>query len=193
MDVQTIWYCPQVTLLPALAGGHRLADWWLREFTDAEPGSLLCMPADDPDYLLCFSVPQSLNDLLSQQYPDNKSVHGLARLKPAEREAHVRADFCGHNLLLLASAKQRLLFANQFRFDHTHDVVYFILALYHQYRLAHDSVPLTLSGDVTEDSAVVQLLRRYLRHVQFARLPAGTHVGDDYRLPHHFFFTLLAA
>lgn len=187
-------YSPAMTLLPASASGPLPAQWWQEHFAGHNNHSSLrkaLLP--DPDYELWYSLPSAFADGLALA-TDPEIRHALQPLASAATETHVcvRADFCGHNLLLIACGDQKLLFANQFRFEHTNDVVYLILALYHQQRLANDQVPLILSGDIMENSAIVQLLRRYVRHLTFASLPFGVTVPRDYPLPLHFFYTLLA-
>ncbi|MCS6990954.1 MAG: DUF3822 family protein [Chitinophagales bacterium] len=185
-----IAYSPHLTLLPSAADTQALGRQWRNLFLPPQPVRLMFKELSDSDYTLCFALPATWAEALHTQLNSPSIDHALQHLPAIVPTLHVRADFCGHNLLL-AAMDHRLLYANQFHFEHPHDVVYLILALFHQYQWANDQVPLFLSGDIVENSTIVQLLRRYVRHVSFSPPPHDIHLENNYPWPKHFFHTLL--
>lgn len=83
-----------------------------------------------------------------------------------------------------------LRFCNSFNYQSPEDFMYHLLFVCKQLRLDPELVPLTLMGEVMRDSALFQLLAKYIRYVEFSKPHTGFHFESDYPLPPHFFFNL---
>ena len=82
--------------------------------------------------------------------------------------------------------RQNLLFFNTFAFNHANDLLYFTLLAYEQNRLSPSEIPLTICGNLLEDSEGWRALHRYIRHLKFAELPAPSTLPEHIPslLPH---------
>lgn len=63
----------------------------------------------------------------------------------------------------------KLLFDNHFRFKTKEDFLYFLLFTLEQLHLDAGSVPVYFLGMIEEDSAIVELTKRYVRDVRFKK------------------------
>ena len=83
------------------------------------------------------------------------------------------------------------MFFNTFYFSKPSDLLYFVLLTYKQFELNPLEIPLTLSGNVLEDSEIYKLLVRYIRTLRFAELPEGFKLPEHSKnLQPHFWFDL---
>lgn len=87
--------------------------------------------------------------------------------------------------------RRNLLFYNAFRFEKPNDLLYFALLAYDQFRLDPAEIPLTVSGNLPEDSEIYRTLYRYVRAIRFASLPEKMVLPEGVEnLPQHFWFDL---
>lgn len=90
--------------------------------------------------------------------------------------------------------RQNLLFFNTFAFSHANDLLYFTLLAFEQARLSPSESPLTLCGNLLEDSEGWRTLHRYVRHLKFAPSPIAAvlppHIST---LPAHCHWEVLSA
>lgn len=77
---------------------------------------------------------------------------------------------------------------NSFECGATADFLYYILAIYQQFELSQQSVPLYATGELTVQSDLHQLLLRYIAHVRWwseeAENTVPNHHFDLYQSPH---------
>ena len=90
-------------------------------------------------------------------------------------------------LVLLIDGQVR--FCNAFTFTTPEDLVYFVLLSMQEHKLSPDQDLVTLWGELTPDSALFTLLRKYLRHVKLGRQPAELQYSQRIAdlLPHRYF------
>lgn len=89
--------------------------------------------------------------------------------------------------------RQNLLFFNTFSFSHANDLLYFALLAYEQARLNPSETPLTICGNLLEDSEGWRTLYRYIRHLKFAELPSA-HLLHEHNsaLPPHCYWDVFS-
>jgi Protein of unknown function (DUF3822) len=108
---------------------------------------------------------------------------------PAAVHLHVSAGL----LTLVVVRQRRLEFCNVFAFTTPEDLVYFTILVMQELQLNPEQIPAVIWGDVTPDSAVLQVLRRYVRTVRLGERPPDLHY--TYRLDQtfaHRYFELFA-
>jgi hypothetical protein len=90
--------------------------------------------------------------------------------------------------------RRNLQFYNSFAFTKASDFLYFTLLAFDQLKLNPLDVPLTISGELMEDSEIYRLLYRYFRDIRFAPTPAGLYhfPGSIQSLPSHLNYDLYA-
>jgi hypothetical protein len=100
----------------------------------------------------------------------------------------------GHQRAQVAVFERRnLLLYNSYTFRHAHDLLYFVLLAYDQFRLRPADVPLTLSGALLPDSDAYRLLSRYIGELRFANPPGALRLpAAAQTLPAHCHFDLFS-
>lgn len=76
-------------------------------------------------------------------------------------------------LSILLVQENKLEFCNQFHFASPEDFIYFILLVMQEQKLNPDQDPVTVWGDLTHDSALFTILRKYVRNVSFGKKPTN--------------------
>lgn len=149
------------------------------------------------DCYLIWAADARLTQLCGQYFSPDQISHLAApllktyhRLAPSEGVA-VFANLRGQKIQLTIFERGDLVFFNTFYFSKPSDLLYFVLLTYKQFELNPLEIPLTLSGNVLEDSEIYKLLFRYIRTMRFAALPEGFKLPDHAKnLQPHFWFDL---
>jgi Protein of unknown function (DUF3822) len=89
-----------------------------------------------------------------------------------------------NSLTLIIIRDGALVFCNMFHFKTPEDFMYFLVFVLQEQKLNPDKDPVTIWGDITHDSALFSLMRKYIRHVHFGTRPAG--VAFSYKLEEVF-------
>ncbi|PPK88245.1 uncharacterized protein DUF3822 [Neolewinella xylanilytica] len=85
-----------------------------------------------------------------------------------------------------------LIFYNTFRYDTSHDAVYYLLLAYQQCGLTPDRVPLYLSGEVTLNNELYNQFYRYVEDIRFSTYPTPPATPPELAgIPSHLYFDLL--
>jgi len=96
-----------------------------------------------------------------------------------------------NNLSILLAQDGRLEFCNQFYFASPEDFIYYTLLVMQEQKLNPDQDPVTVWGDLTHDSALFTILRKYIRNVSLGKKPQN--IGFSYKFDeifNHRFFDL---
>lgn len=198
---QGAWAEPQATLVPRrLFHTDHLADYFKILLQPGVSYHYAYESLPVFDCYLVYAVESSLYQLSETQRSNFKiTKHFTALLLQA---FHHLADFSDHqifvhfrfqSLQIAVFERRNLLFFNSFRFQHSNDALYFILLAYEQFKLNPLDLPLTLSGNLTEDSDIFRLLRRYVRTIRFAPLPASVQLPQSaVELPAHYWFDVFS-
>lgn len=198
---QGAWAEPQVTLVPRrLFHADHLADYFkiLLQAGESYHYAYESMPVFD--CYLVYAVEASLYDLgASHRFGFEVDKHFTAFLL---QSLHHLADFSDHQIFvhfrfqsvqIAVFERRNLLFFNSFKFQHANDALYFILLAYEQFKLNPLELPLTISGNLMEDSEIFRLLRRYVRTIRFAPLPASVQLPQSaVDLPAHYWFDVFS-
>lgn len=140
-----------------------------------------------------FAVDKYLTKALSDTYPDQaiQYVHqtsGLiaALLHYGERNNQQRlyAYVEKNSLTVLIMQNGSLIFCNIFHYSTPEDFMYFLVFVMQEQKLNPDKDPVTVWGDITHDSNLFTLMRKYIRKVQFGIRPSG--VAFSYKLEEQF-------
>lgn len=94
-----------------------------------------------------------------------------------------------NSLTILVIQNSGLEFCNIFHYTTPEDFLYFLVLVMQEQKLNPEVDIITIWGDITHDSALFNLMRRYIRHVHFGSKPTG--VDYSYKLEdlfaHRFF------
>ncbi len=149
------------------------------------------------DCMLAYAVEPMVTRMCGQYFPQAKMSHlATSLLKNWQRLAspndyEVFVNVRNHVAQIAVFDRRNLLFYNAFQFEKANDLLYFALLAYDQFRLDPMEIPLTVSGQLLEDSDVYRALYRYVGVVRFAPLPVITTLPESTEnFPEHFWFDL---
>lgn len=89
---------------------------------------------------------------------------------------NVHKDFM--NLIHVGNSELQLI--NTFPFESDTDIVYFILSVAEQQKINHDKLRIVLSGEISQTSSLVGLLKKYIPEIQLQVRP------EEYTYPASF-------
>jgi hypothetical protein len=122
-----------------------------------------------------YSLPAELEDLLHQSWP-NLAIRHLSTVLIETLGIHFK-HIAGDNMVfvhvredcfdMIHFKNSRLYFYNLFPFRSREDFIYFLLAAIEQLGLNPESVQLYISGRLTKESQLFDMIYRYIRHSDF--------------------------
>jgi len=81
---------------------------------------------------------------------------------------------------LVVIHERKLHFYNTFAYSSSEDFIYFLLFTFEQLHLLPEQTPVTLSGEIQKNSAIYEIMFKYIRNLNFAA--ASSQVSDSYIL-----------
>lgn len=78
-----------------------------------------------------------------------------------------------NNLYLLIFKENKLQFCNLFQCQTPEDFLYYLIFVMQEHKLNPESDRVTVWGEISHDSVLFNLMRKYIRHVQFGSRPTG--------------------
>ncbi|HSI89756.1 MAG TPA: DUF3822 family protein [Adhaeribacter sp.] len=127
-----------------------------------------------------FTADKFLLDWFAANFPGKniRFVHQTSPLiegvlnqhnRSLQKKMYLYAD--QNSLSILLAQEGTLHFCNQFHYASPEDFIYFTLLVMQEHKLNPDQDPITLWGDITHDSALFTILRKYVRNVSFGKKP----------------------
>ncbi|WP_026464749.1 DUF3822 family protein [Adhaeribacter aquaticus] len=111
-------------------------------------------------------------------------MEGLLHYGERTQQRRLYAVAEKNNLTILVMRDGTLEFCNIFHYTTPEDFMYFLVFVMQEQKLNPDADAVTIWGDLTHDSALFTLMRKYIRHVNFGNKPNG--VEYSYKLEDHF-------
>lgn len=145
------------------------------------------------DAVNIFAADKYLIEVFGETYPEKpvRYLHQTSALISAllhygERNGQLKmyAQVEKNSLTILLIRDGALLFCNIFHYNTPEDLMYFLIFVMQEQKLNPDRDPVTVWGDITHDSALFALMRKYIRHVHFGGRAAG--VSYSYKLEEQF-------
>jgi hypothetical protein len=152
------------------------------------------------DFTNVYAIEKNIQNFTQSTFPLAKRFHVFSALiQGCQKMAEVRN---GHQIFanvrdgfvqILFFDGKELIFANAFPFQTPQDLIYFIMMVYEQFKLNPESIPLSISGNMTEDSDIFKYIYRYVRLVNFIKAPTYFRLGQEFTgVPQHFYFDLFS-
>ncbi len=149
------------------------------------------------DAYLVYATEQGLAKLCTDFFPRARIRHlavpllRQARDVNASEEHRIFVNIRNQVAQIAVFERQNLLFYNSFAFSASSDLLYYILMVYDQFRLDPRDIPLTVAGNLLEDSELYRLLYRFIRDIRFTALPGYYKMPTEAELlPGHCYFDL---
>lgn len=147
-----------------------------------------------------YMIDKQLVNFTQTTFPQTKIHHFITALiegyqKIAElRQGHqVFANLRDGHIQILFFDEKDLIFVNAYAYQTAQDVIYYIMLVYDQFKLNSETIPLSISGSLTQDSDIYKFIFRYIRLVNFVQAPTYLRFGNQFTgVPKHFYFDLFS-
>ncbi len=147
-----------------------------------------------------FTVPKDLLATLRRSFPNAQMLHHSTCLVEGVLAAFRNQS--GRKLVVhvqpsrfevLVTSGKELVFYNSFRFQTSEDFIYYVLFVCEQLKLNPENTELVLLGEVERNSALYEILHKYIRHVRFGERSDNFEYSYKFNdLPKHFYFNLFS-
>lgn len=120
----------------------------------------------------CYGIQENIFNLLSNFSKSVKITHNSTSLveyllnQTQFDQLHLRISDQSFECVLLQNNK--LMLFNQFKFKTLEEFVYYVMSIFNSFSLEAMNFPIVLSGTITVDSKIIELLNKYVKNVQFA-------------------------
>lgn len=147
---------------------------------------------DVPEYklVLAHAVPQVIIEILKSS-KGTEAMHLLSCQLSCgtDRESgeQITVHFTSKEFYIVAVKEEQLKGAQTYFYTAPLDVVYYLLAICREYGFSQNTTNVTLSGLISEDSAMYKELYQYFSNIHF-RKPVSGMLRSEY--PHHFFSSM---
>ncbi|MCS7035149.1 MAG: DUF3822 family protein [Saprospiraceae bacterium] len=212
LESSPVWHLPfgqrqgflfhaNTTLVPRRLFQHGDLAGYFRLLLEPDDYAYACEELTPWDAYLVSATDRAQARLFQALFPGTRLRHSAAALllaarTLAARQEHTVLAHVRHRVVqIVVLERQNLLFYNTFAFADGHDLLYYTLLAYHQFRLSPEQVPLWLAGAIMPESELHRKLFAYIRNVRFAepvstwRLPRE---AANTALPAHCYFELMS-
>lgn len=92
---------------------------------------------------------------------------------------------------VIVTGEKKLLFYNSFGYQASEDFIYYLLFVCEQLKLNPDNLELTLLGEITRNSAIYNILHKYVRNIRFGERSHSFEYSIRLtEIPTHFYYNL---
>ena len=186
-QVNVVCVTSQYTLVPASVFQEKQKAGLLA-FTFSSPeGRCLSNELKDEPAELVFGVDEDVYEFCSRSLVNPRFVHHVGPLLSLwKKQSRARLPRQLYVVLhrrrmdVACYAQGNLLFVNSFEYEHTDDILYYILYVWKQAGLNQEKDQLLLAGESSSRMRVLERLRAYLRHVKPMEIPSEAYLlGTD--------------
>jgi Protein of unknown function (DUF3822) len=152
------------------------------------------------DSYLVYAIPTDTLTLTNNAFSNATIMHLIHPLinafkKQAEHSNghQIFINVREHHCQIFFFDGSNLMFCNTYQFATTQDFIYYILLVFDQFKLKPEITPVTLAGQVAQNSDLYNWLYRYIRNIYWAQLPVQYRTGARMSaIPSYIFFDLLS-
>lgn len=144
-------------------------------------------------YYNCYRVPEDLNTVIEQQFPDAHKWHNYSALlgSHSAKADKMYVSFYSRHLVVTLFAHGKCQLVNTFAFQSATDAVYFLLASRSQSGIL--DIEIEVSGFIEENSNLHNELHKYFQKITFTPLPDICDFEENIlEYPEHYFSHLFA-
>lgn len=140
-----------------------------------------------------YAVPDDVHKWTFEHFGNIHHSHtysiGLRQVEVTDFEGSIVLDFRSDDFSMIVTRANKLMLAQTYTYSTPADVVYYLLNTCRQFGFSQESVRITISGLVDQQSVLYREIYNYFLHIRFREpqwlLPAGE---ENY--PLHFFTSL---
>jgi len=145
-------------------------------------------------------LPEGLERTLKKLFPGLRLCHystplieSLLVANKNEQKKKVFAHVQQERFEILVLEGRKLHLYNTFKYRGGEDFLFYLLFVCEQLKLSPETLELILLGELTGDSTVAGLSKKYVRHVSFGERPVQAAFGKAFDvLPPHFHYNLFS-
>ena len=174
-NIRLVWQSQCATLIPAPLFDIKERESYLQFNQVLDAGDVVISDnIRTADAFNVFSVPSELYTAVAALHPrihhhSSVLVESLLLLNrhninPMQVFVNVHSGFFDMAVI----NERKLLFYNSFAYNTAEDFIYFVLFVFEQLKLLPEKVLVTLSGQVIKNSAIYDIMYKYIRNVAFA-------------------------
>ena len=149
-----------------------------------------------------YRIPSSVSIFFEHYFPGATIFHHstallngvLQRYINLENEKQLHVNTSRSRMDILSLKGKKLEYFNSFRFNSAEDFMYYLIYVVEKLGMNPETVELLISGEVDKHSALLDLVVKYVRYVQFVKR------NEDFRysfvfdqLPGHYYYNLFNA
>jgi hypothetical protein len=147
-----------------------------------------------------YTIPENLKEFLLLKFPKATIRHNLFPLveralkenknNPEGRQVHLNFFRTYFEVVVISGSK--LLLCNQFSYGGESDIVFYVLYVFEQLKLAPDTTDLVFHGHIQKTDNVYLTFKKYIRKIGFARPTSLFNYSYTFHQhPEHYFTSLL--
>ncbi len=147
-----------------------------------------------------FSIPKTVESLLLKLFPEVKINHFVSPLIEsviARYKNHPKTKVVVHvqpsHFEVIVTEGNKLVFFNTFQHQTSEDFIYYLLFVCEQLHLNPEELDLVIIGEMEKNSALYQILYKYIRNISFGNRNENTEYSYKFdTIPSHFYYSLLS-
>ena len=175
---------------------------YFKNINDIVPQENIFLSEDiaNTDAVLVYPIERVLYNKINEAFPSAKILNSITTqagfllsqkkllIGPNSTDRTVCINFRDGYLQIFFFEGNQFVFSNNFKFSAPQDVIYYTLLIYKQFKLNPSTVPLHISGTITEDSDIYKFIYRYIRNVYFLPKPDALKLGNQFTGVPAFFY-----
>lgn len=201
-ELHIAWLYPVCSLVPERLYNPDAQQTYLSHLTEL-PANFECLNdrISQIETQLVYGLPTEKREPIvrrfsprSEQHLSSGLLNAWSALPLAKNDRVVFSNFREQKILLACFEQGQVKFFNTFSYREAKDALYFVLLAYQQCVWSPAKVPLYISGELTEDSAVYKQLYRFVKTLAFYsdNVPAGSLGPAMQALPAYVYADLFA-
>ena len=138
-----------------------------------------------------YGYPQSLRERILNKWPQAEIVHSTTvflKSLPKSEAPMVYVNVRNRDFDM-AIMQDKLLFFNNFKFQTKVDFSYYLLFALQQHDLSGLETTVNFTGLIQPSSEIIDLCKRYLKHIRFASRPADFNLKETFsEVPFQYYY-----
>lgn len=200
-SVDILYASENFTLVPQPFFQHNVAERFFGFNHEVEKGYTVDKTLMPKAGAWCvFNIPENLKEFLAFKFPRAVIKHNFYPLveralkenknSPDRKQVHLNFFLSSFEMVVLEGTKLQL--CNQFSYAGGNDIVFYVLYVFEQLKLAPDTTELVFHGYIQKNDPVCLTFKKYVRKISFA-VPTSLFAYSYTfgQMPEHYFTTLL--
>ena len=150
------------------------------------------------DVINLYALPLCLEETMKKLFVNIEFIHHSTSLlenlllnykNQNDKKVFVHIQLSHFEITVLEG--KNLIFYNSFRHQTSEDFLYYLLFVCEQLKLNPETLQLILIGEVDRNSAIYNILQKYVRHIKFAARNDNFEYSYKFNeIPKHFYYNL---